>query len=54
MEAEVQIKIIELADKWVTSAPKGNFASGEAYINAIAKYFDQAYKAIAKSVQESK
>jgi hypothetical protein len=50
IDPQVQIRIIDLADKWsLTTRPQ---AQTESYINAQAKLFDQAYKAIIKTLVE--
>lgn len=53
LDPQVQIRIIELAWQWVkdtmTLAPSGR--TQEQAIEARAKTFDQAYKAILKTVQ---
>ena len=50
IDPQVQIRIIDLAEKWAGEFDKG--ASREAAIVSYAKYFEQAYKAIIKTVAE--
>ena len=48
LDPQVQIRIIDLAAKW---ADLKSVPSGQEFIEAKPKYFDQAYKAILKTVQ---
>ena len=54
VDPQVQIHIIDLASKWVAdtrdSTPSG--AGSETLIKRRAERFDQAYKAIIKTVKE--
>lgn len=49
IDPQVQIRIIELAEKWVENC-RITAQSKEAYINMMAERFDPAYKAITKTV----
>ena len=50
MDPEVEIKVMELADKWsdVKSIPQGGNA--ESYLKKKAQLFDIAYKSIIKTL----
>ena len=50
MDPEVEIQVIELADKWsdVKSIPQGGNA--ESYLKKKAQLFDIAYKSIVKTL----
>ncbi len=54
LDPQVQIRIIDVAEKWVVdtreSTPSG--AGSETLIKRKAERFDQAYKAIIKTVKE--
>ncbi len=53
LDPQVQIRVIDLAAKWLEqTTPHTGQAGQETLIQRRAERFDQAYKAIAKSVKE--
>ena len=50
LDPQVQIRAIDLAEKWGGEGNKGG--SLDSYIDVRAKYFDKAYKAIIKTLTE--
>ena len=52
LDPQVQIRIIDLAAKWAGDIEQGGMGGRETPINKTAKYFDQAYKAILKTLTE--
>ena len=51
LDPQVQIRIIDLAEKWAGGVDVGT-SGRENAINLTAKRFDQAYKAIIKTLTE--
>jgi hypothetical protein len=51
LDPQVQIRIIDLAEKWTGNVDVGT-SGRENAINLTAKYFDQAHKAIIKTLTE--
>ncbi|GEM_PF-1945599 len=51
LDPQVQIRIIDLAERWVGNVDVGT-SGRENAVNVIAKRFDQAYKAIIKTLTE--
>ncbi len=52
LDPEVQKRLIDLAQHFIDTSPKPAFDNAELKIAYYSEKFDQAYKAIAKTVKE--
>jgi len=52
LDPDVKMQIIDLASEWVKMKPPAPNATWESTIKILSERFDQAYKALVKTISE--